>query len=326
MLRAESSPVPRVTVIIPAYKRPELVRRAVLSLFAQDLERDQYEVLVVDSSPDQRTVEAIDQLRTSAPCELRVLVKEPEGPGPSRTLGVKHARGEFIAFMDSDCQAAAGWLRAGLAGFTAEVGIVQGRTEPDPAGPRGVFTWYVLVEKESFVYECCNLFYRRKALEEAGEFRRSLFPTWKHPPSGEDVDMAWRVKRNGWKTRFVSGALVYHALIPISWRQWVANEGLFMCPALARDFPELRRCLFRGYFYDRAQQCLLLALLGIASIWITPLAAICCIPYVALRMFEPSATLKGLLRVVRLGSYLTKDIASLLLLVSGSVRYRSLLI
>src|SRR5580765_8182288 len=150
-------PTPLVSAIVPAYKRPELLRKAVLALFDQDLPKDLYEVVVVDSSPDTRNVAVLEELSGIAPCAFRWFTKIPEGPGPSRSLGVQHARADFIAFTDSDCQPEPSWLRTGLAAFSAGIGIVQGRTGPDPAAPRGVLSWYVSVDRETFIYECCNI-------------------------------------------------------------------------------------------------------------------------------------------------------------------------
>src|SRR5439155_1654631 len=93
-----------VTVVIPAFKRTELLRKAILSTFALDFDRSAYEVIVVDSSPDARTERLVAELQASAPCALRCLRKEPEGPGPSRNLGARAGEGEFIAFLDIDCQ------------------------------------------------------------------------------------------------------------------------------------------------------------------------------------------------------------------------------
>ena len=111
-----SSPL-RVSVVIPTFGEPENVRRAVQSVLAQDLSPDQYETIVVDSSPDDRVVRTVEALQPGARCALRVLTKPAEGPGPSRNLGVRTARGEIIALMDSDCDATPGWLRFGLAAF-----------------------------------------------------------------------------------------------------------------------------------------------------------------------------------------------------------------
>ena len=178
---------PVVSVVIPCFGRRDRVRKALLSTFAQDLPKERYEVIVVDSSPDDAVASVARELAGSAPCALRLFRKPPEGPGPSRNLGIAKARGEFIAFMDSDCEAAPGWLRQGLAAFEEGVGIVQGRTLPDPEGRPSLLTWCPTNERESCVYECANLFYRRVALASVPGFPADADPHTDRPPGGEDV-------------------------------------------------------------------------------------------------------------------------------------------
>lgn len=318
--------MPIVSVVIPSYKRPELLRKAVLALFDQDLPKDDFEIIVIDSSPDDGNVGVLEALSESAPCSLRWFTKTPEGPGPSRSLGVQHARGTFIAFTDSDCQPTPAWLRHGLAAFADGIGIVQGRTAPDPAGRRHVLAWYVSVDRETFIYECCNIFYRRVALSEAGPFISSHFPTSDHPPGGEDLDIAWRVKRRGWASCFAPDALVYHEVVTISVRRWLINEQLFIFPFLLRKFPELRRFFYARYFYDRIQAYFVTALAGVGLAVLHPAWIVLALPYAALRAREPSATLKGPLRVLRVPTYFVRDAASFVVLVIGSVRFRSVLL
>ena len=319
-------PTPLVSAIVPAYKRPELLRKAVLALFAQDLPKDLYEVLVVDSSPDTRNVAVLEELSGIAPCAFRWFTKTPEGPGPSRSLGVQHARADFIAFTDSDCQPAPSWLRAGLAAFSDGIGIVQGRTGPDPAAPRGVLSWYVSVDRETFIYECCNIFYRKQALDEVGPFRSSHFPTSDHPPGGEDLDMGWRVRRKGWKTRFVPEAVVWHEVVTVPVRRWLVNEQLFIFPFLLRKFPELRAFFYRRYFYDRAQAYFLAAAAGLGLSAFHPAWLVAGLPYAWLRGSQPTVTLRGPLRPLRVPTYFARDAISFVVLVIGSVRFRSVLL
>ena len=127
----DGSPV--VSVVIPAYKRPEFVKNAVETAIDQDMAKHLYEVIVVDSSPDDQNALIVASIQKHAECTLRFLSKKPEGPGPSRNMGAREARGKYIAFLDSDCKASRSWLREGLNAFDEGVGLVLGKTIPDPA-------------------------------------------------------------------------------------------------------------------------------------------------------------------------------------------------
>jgi cellulose synthase/poly-beta-1,6-N-acetylglucosamine synthase-like glycosyltransferase len=315
---------PRVSVVIRAHRRTELLRKAVLSVFEQDLAKDEYELIVADNAPDDRNVSLVRELQSVAPCRLQCVTSRGEGPGPSRNLGVRHARADIIAFTDSDCEASPGWLRHGLAAFQDGIGIVQGKTLPDPTVPHGVFTHYILVEKESFWYETANIFYRREALERSGGFPEDLNPN--NPFFGEDTQVAWAVKRLGWKTRFCSEAVIYHAVRPVPVWRWVVIRSLYVAPYVLGRVPELRRFMFCSYFFDRAQALFLPALIGIFIGVFHPVAFVLAIPYLLLRVSEPSRTLHGALRLIRVPAYGLRDFVSFLILSAGSLRFRSLLL
>ena len=316
----------RVSVVIPAYRRSDLLRKTLLSLFRQDLGGDKYEVLVVDSSPDDQNVNLVAELAREAPCSLRCFTKKAEGPGPSRNLGFQNARAPIIAFLDSDCEASPGWLRQGLSAFGEGIGIVQGRTLPDPTVPRGIFSHYISVERESYFYETANIFYRREALAQSGGFQADLMPHAETPLGSEDTEVAWNVIRLGWKTRFCTDALAYHAVFPATPWQWLFIKRLFCVPRLTRRFPELRRFMVCSFFFDRGHALLALALAGITGAVTQPFLAILVLPYCIFRASEPTRSMRGLLRPLRIAPYFVRDVLSMLILLAGSLRYRSLLL
>ena len=315
-----------VSAIVPAYRRPDRLRKAIESLLNQDLDGGAYEVIVVDSSPDETNAEVVRSVHSSAKCPIRVFRKCPEGPGPSRNLGARESHAKFFAFMDSDCVASSQWLREGVAAFADGVGLVQGRTIPEPDQPHSIFNYYITVEKESFLYEACNIFYRRESFEGVGGFLPDMDPHAERPRGGEDVDLAWNVKRAGWKSRFAGDAVVMHEVARIGLSQWLVNKRLYIVPDVLRKFPELRKFFFARLFYDKAQAYFALALIALGAAFLSPLTLVLTLPYVVTRAMEPSRSLKGPMRLIRIGVYLVRDAASFLLLLAGSVRYRSLLL
>lgn len=329
-MRNESSLAPSgvlISVVIPTYKRPASVRRAVISILNQDLPKDRYELLVVDSSPGGTDAAALADLMASAECAFRCLVKKAEGPGASRNFGAMNSDGHFLAFMDSDCEASPQWLHLALAAFTDGIGLVQGRTLPDPAGKLGIFTWYLKVNEESFIYESANVIYSREAFEQVGGFwSHDLTPSAIRPMGGEDVDLAWRVKRSGWRSKFAPEALVFHEVQPITLWGWLVSRRLFIWPALVRDFPELRSFFYKRYFYNRAQALFTLGLAGLALVPVSAWGLIMLLPYVVLRTSESTNSLQGPLRPLRAIFYFARDTISFALLTAGSLWFRALLL
>ncbi|MDH3386393.1 MAG: glycosyltransferase family 2 protein [Gammaproteobacteria bacterium] len=322
-----STPTLDVSIVIPAFKRPELLRKALISALAQDLAPEKFEVIVVDSSPDDNNAAIVEALKQeSGRVALTLYRKAPEGPGPSRLLGAHRARGRIVAYLDSDCQATPGWLAAGLARFDQDIGIVQGRTLPVPGQPIGVFSRYVQIEAENPRYEAANIFYRRDCLAEFDEASKDLTPNDERPTGGEDALMAWRVKRNGWQSTFADEALVYHEVIAISIWHWFYEKRMIMLPWLVREVPEMKGVFYLRYFHDRAHACLVLLLAGVVLSPLSLAWLAAAIPYFVLRASESSNRLRGIMRLTRGLIYLPRDLIAFGLLVVGSLRYQTLLL
>lgn len=87
---------PLVSVVIPTYDRAALLRKALESVFAQTW--TQYEVIVVDDGSTDSTREIIGQWSD----RLTYIWQENRGVAEARNRGTSAARGEWIAFLDSD--------------------------------------------------------------------------------------------------------------------------------------------------------------------------------------------------------------------------------
>jgi len=90
-----------VSVIIPVYNRPELVREAIMSCLLQTQET--LEIIVVnDGSTDEKTIATLEELSNKWRKVLTIYSQKNGGPGIAREQGTKMAKGEFIQYLDSD--------------------------------------------------------------------------------------------------------------------------------------------------------------------------------------------------------------------------------
>lgn len=87
---------PKVSVIIPTYNRPDLLRRAIESALNQTYPN--IEVIVVDDHSDYD----LDLLRKEYPSVKFYMNSENRGGCYSRNRGIREASGEYINFLDDD--------------------------------------------------------------------------------------------------------------------------------------------------------------------------------------------------------------------------------
>ena len=236
-------------MIVPVRDRRVLVT-SLLDALAEQTYRD-FEVVVVD---DGSTDGADAVARAEKRFAVRVLPNNGRGAVAARDLGARESIGSILAFTDSDCAPAPGWLDAGVDAINAGADVVMGRTVS--AAPRRLLERSLTAE-DNGLYPTCNVFYRRSSFEAAGGFDSAAASRLGFRPGarakslgfGEDTVLAWRVGRAG-RGEFAPDAVVAHAVFPPDLRDHFSRTlqaGAF--PALVKEVPELRHTfLRRGYF------------------------------------------------------------------------------
>lgn len=114
----------RVSVVVPTYNRAAVVGRAIDSVLAQTF--GDFELIVVD---DASTDETSALLASYSDPRLIALVHDTNrGGGASRNTAIDVAKGEFVAFLDSDCEFLHHYLEVVVARFDedtiGEIGVV----------------------------------------------------------------------------------------------------------------------------------------------------------------------------------------------------------
>jgi glycosyltransferase involved in cell wall biosynthesis len=93
-----------VSVVIPTYNRSGFIQSAIQSVLEQT--HSDWELVVVDDGSNDNTVQIIEEYNRKDPRVRLVVHSEREGAQAARNTGIRAARGEWIAFLDSDDQ----WL------------------------------------------------------------------------------------------------------------------------------------------------------------------------------------------------------------------------
>jgi glycosyltransferase involved in cell wall biosynthesis len=89
-----------ISVVIPAHNRGFLIGRALQSVCDQTVPVD--EIIVVDDASTDNTPKVVEEFRDRLRGLKLVSLKEQRGAAQARNAGIQAARGELIAFLDSD--------------------------------------------------------------------------------------------------------------------------------------------------------------------------------------------------------------------------------
>jgi glycosyltransferase involved in cell wall biosynthesis len=94
---------PLVSVVIPTYNRNRQVQAALKSVLAQTY--PEFEIIVVDDGSTDGTGETLQQIvssQGSSSKQVRYFFQPNQGQSAARNKGIDEARGEWVAFLDSD--------------------------------------------------------------------------------------------------------------------------------------------------------------------------------------------------------------------------------
>lgn len=86
-----------ISVVIPLYNKEASIAQSLRSVLSQS--HDDFEVVIVDDGSTDRSVSIVESVHDS---RVRLFRQENGGPSKARNTGVKHARGEWIVFLDAD--------------------------------------------------------------------------------------------------------------------------------------------------------------------------------------------------------------------------------
>jgi GT2 family glycosyltransferase len=194
-----------LSVVVPAYNRPDVLAVCLRCLATQTLASQEYEVVVVDDGSEEDLEPVVRGVAEAMRVRLIRLLHNL-GRAAARNRGIEVARGEVIVFIDSDVFAPPGFLEAHRnvhARNERAVGrgpllLTEHLEDPFTRPP-------VLQDPSPAFLDTANASVRRAHLLAAGGFDEGF----RHY-GWEDLDLGIRLKRMGLRRVFSRRALAYH--------------------------------------------------------------------------------------------------------------------
>lgn len=275
--------IPLISVVVPTYRRPDLLRRCLAALAGQTVPPEQVEVVVVDDGSGDATTQVLADASRRMPNLVAVRQPTNRGPAAARNRGVRIARAPLVLFFDDDVVAEPGTVATHLelhAAMSDRSTGILGRVEWHPdlrvtpfmrwldaSGLQFAFdTWLRPgpVEPPYAAFYTANLSLSRDLLDEVGGFDER-FPHAAY----EDMELAWRLADAGFSMRYHPEARVFHAraidLETFRSRMRKVGESAELLRALQPDFP-VDDAQIRGERTRRREQWLLRAVARVAGL------------------------------------------------------------
>lgn len=224
----------KFSVVIPTYKRPELLRNCLNCLLNQDLDRNEFEVLVVCDGPDPATAALVEKFGGNFHC---LQLHTRQGPAVARNLGWKNANAQLIAFTDDDCLPDKHWLNAYWENYAGEdLKVMTGRVIVPIEAPITDYKKNIAnLETADFITAncCCS----KDALELVGGFDERYRMAWR-----EDSDLEFKFLQHEIHIDYKVEASVIHPVRAARWGVSLREQKKSMYNALLyQRFPEIYR-------------------------------------------------------------------------------------
>jgi len=194
------------SIIVPVYNRENFIKACLDSILNQTME--DYEIIVIDDGSTDGTRKVLEGITDA---KVKILYNPTnKGLSYSRNRGVREAKGELVAFIDSDCIADERWLENLTKPFSWDPSIMMvGGNTVDPAPSN---YWELVNKGKDFIASVsgytkkvigCNMASRRFFLIK-NKFDEDL------SRAADDLDIAIRCRRKGYKIYFTAAALITH--------------------------------------------------------------------------------------------------------------------
>jgi glycosyltransferase involved in cell wall biosynthesis len=127
----DSSPLPHLAVIVPAYNEASSISGVLDALAAQT--DTTFRLVVVDNASTDGTAGVVRRFAATAPFPVEIVTEPERGAGTAADTGFRHAiasGARFLARTDADCRPAPDWVATARAHLRGGAHLVCGRSVP----------------------------------------------------------------------------------------------------------------------------------------------------------------------------------------------------
>jgi glycosyltransferase involved in cell wall biosynthesis len=229
----------KVSVIVPTYKRPSLLKRCIEALISQDFPENQYEIIIVTDGIDEDTNQMLAQSGLFDFFNNIFCYSLPfkKGPAAARNAGWRIAKGDLILFTDDDCIPDFNWIKNLYNAFEfygyPAIALTGKVIVPLPASPTDFELNTANLEKAEFVTANCAC--TKTSLEIVNGFDEAFTMAWR-----EDSDLEFKFLKEDIPIKKIEEAVVVHPARKAQWGVSLKEQRKSMFNALLfKKHPQL---------------------------------------------------------------------------------------
>jgi glycosyltransferase involved in cell wall biosynthesis len=218
-----------ISVVVAVKNERRYIKKCIDALINQDYPTNKYEIIIVDGMSDDGTWEILEEIKKEIKKEnpsIKIFRNPKENAAAGRNIGIKEAKGEFVAFIDSDAIAYPNWLKKIEETF-GKVKEAIGVGGPDLLPPDSIYksiaigkimasplasggklnpsVQHIMSSKAAYVEHIptCNLCLKKDVFEKVGYFDEDFV-------KGQDLELSERLKKGGYKLYHSPSIRVLH--------------------------------------------------------------------------------------------------------------------
>lgn len=195
--------LPYVSVIVPVLNGERVIGPCIKSLLDLNYPSKKLEIIIVDNNSSDKTARIIKKFRVKYIFEKRI------GISSARNAGIKQAKGEIVAFTDSDCLVDKNWLKKHVKSYIDKNVVVVGGFIRDKKSENIYERWsektFFVSPVEGFVDSVigCNMSFRSEFLKNHPFDENIIY-------GADESDLCQQVSKAGLKIYYNPKAIVLH--------------------------------------------------------------------------------------------------------------------
>ena len=258
---------PTVTIIVPCWNEEFTVSKTIHSLLSLDYPKDKLKIMIVDDGSTDKTWEKIQKFQNNP--QIEIYTKENGGKYTALNFGISRLNSDLVGCLDADSYVHKDALK-NIIMYFKDREIMAVAPSVKLWQPKGPLQLLQKVEYGFGIFTRKMFHYMHAVYITPGPF--SIFRTdvfkklggYKHAHNTEDIEIALRMQKNGYKIAHAHNAMVY--TVPPDTLRKLLKQRVRWVYGFIKNTTDYREMFFRRKYGNLGMFILPMAVISVISI------------------------------------------------------------